>query len=103
MLAFSLFLYFNENVIVLAHTLSVFLSCFSKMAMLSFRVFTISAGFLYDLLNTGIFFTHRYLQYEMPKTNKDAQIMTPRRESSRYSSSYPAAVSLPFNPLTNVH
>lgn len=51
-----------------SEALSVFLSCFSKMARLSFRILTISAGFLCDLLNKGIFFIYKnlFFQYGMP-------------------------------------
>ena len=51
----SEYTYCNNNVTALAHTLFVFLSCFSKTTMSSFRIFTISVGFLCDLLNKGIF------------------------------------------------
>lgn len=36
------------------HTFSVFLSCLTRMERLSFRVFTISVGFLWDLPNSGM-------------------------------------------------
>lgn len=61
--------HFN-NGFVLNHTLSVFLSCFSKMVKLSFRIFTISAGFLCDLLNKGIFFMSKDLFFQYGMLNK---------------------------------
>lgn len=90
----SEYTYCSNNVTALAHTLFVFLSCFSKTTMSSFRIFTISVGFLCDLLNKGIFacieISSNMGCYKQTKNMN-------KKESTRYISYYQAALSLPFN------